>query len=303
MPETKMKTAFAEVTKTDEGARTITALASTGCVDRSGETIDPAAFKQSLGTYRRNPVLLAGHVYASESGEPTVIGKVLKIAVTQRGLPFEARFAETDLADQYWQLYQGGFMRAFSVGFLPKKWESRRMEIDGEYRAVRAYTEVELLEISAVAVPANAEALSRMAQQGNAAASMALQTIRPAGQPRRSQRTRQPAGGGARGLIDGTLRRVEDQAYAIQQAFEEQVKGAGLPTTMAAKLGDGLAGVGLKLQGLVEEIMLLRGELADPGSKYAKALLSGEFDCTPCGHSKPADRGARRGRGRGRRDR
>jgi hypothetical protein len=66
-------------------------------------------------------------------------------------------FAQTDLSEQYWQLYSTGFMRAVSIGFLPKAW--RDVLEDG--KRIREFTEVELLEISAVAVPANPDALVR----------------------------------------------------------------------------------------------------------------------------------------------
>ena len=139
----------------DVERRALRALASVGTLDRAGEIIEPAAFERSLEVYRANPVIMAGHVYGGASGEPTVIGRATKIHVEPDGLPFEMQFAETDLADQYWQLYRGGFMRAFSVGFLPGKSDTR--QVDG--RAARVHTEVELLEISAVAVPANRDSL------------------------------------------------------------------------------------------------------------------------------------------------
>jgi hypothetical protein len=50
-------------------------------------------------------------------------------------------------------------MRAFSVGFVPLEWKDDR---DPKYGDVRTYTNIELLEISAVPVPCNRAALSRM---------------------------------------------------------------------------------------------------------------------------------------------
>jgi hypothetical protein len=49
--------------------------------------------------------------------------------------------------------------RAFSIGFIPKQSEFRI--INGE--RVRVHTEIELLELSAVAVPSNRDALSKVA--------------------------------------------------------------------------------------------------------------------------------------------
>jgi hypothetical protein len=54
-------------------------------------------------------------------------------------------------------------MRAFSVGFLVHGWELRRFEDEetGEPYKARVFTDVELIEISAVAVPANREAVAK----------------------------------------------------------------------------------------------------------------------------------------------
>ncbi|HWH71125.1 MAG TPA: HK97 family phage prohead protease, partial [Candidatus Sulfotelmatobacter sp.] len=53
-------------------------------------------------------------------------------------------------------LYAGGFLRAVSVGFVPLRWEVGAA--DAAFR--RRYLEQELLEVSAVAIPANPEALA-----------------------------------------------------------------------------------------------------------------------------------------------
>ncbi|HWQ90753.1 MAG TPA: HK97 family phage prohead protease, partial [Clostridia bacterium] len=53
-------------------------------------------------------------------------------------------------------LYKGGFLNAVSVGFVPIRWENGGE--DSGFR--RKYVEQELLEVSAVAIPANPEALA-----------------------------------------------------------------------------------------------------------------------------------------------
>ena len=67
-------------------------------------------------------------------------------------------FAETALGEEYWQLYKDKHMRAFSIGFIPLEWKDERDQQQGD---IRTYTNIELLEISAVPVPSNRRALAQ----------------------------------------------------------------------------------------------------------------------------------------------
>jgi hypothetical protein len=57
-------------------------------------------------------------------------------------------------------LYRSGYQRGVSVGFKPLQYEERRHEKTGAFLGIR-FLEQELLETSAVPVPANANALRR----------------------------------------------------------------------------------------------------------------------------------------------
>ena len=59
-------------------------------------------------------------------------------------------------------LYRGGYLRAASVGFVPIRWE------DGKDKSAfkRKYVEQELLEVSAVGIPANPNALALAVKDG-----------------------------------------------------------------------------------------------------------------------------------------
>lgn len=141
----------------DLAARTVTAYASTGVMDRHGTVIEPSAFKKAMKGYMANPVILASHSHWWDNGEPPVIGKVIDWSIDEKGLLVTVQFARGGVADLYWMRYAEGFMRAFSVGFRPTKIEKRQREDkSGEFVV---FLEVELYEISAVAVPSNPEAL------------------------------------------------------------------------------------------------------------------------------------------------
>lgn len=146
----------------DEDKRQIHFICSTGDIDRYGEIVEPEAYRSSIDAFMRNPIFAAGHVYIGQSGEPTVIGHWVKVWISERGLEGIAQFDDEDeLAKRYWNLYRKGHLRAVSVGFIARRWDMRDMDIEKERQRVRVFTDVDLLEISAVAIPANENALVR----------------------------------------------------------------------------------------------------------------------------------------------
>jgi len=142
------KTFVVETRAFDDETRTFEAVASTEAPDRWGDVVKQDGWE--LDNFKKNPVLLWMHKY----DEPP-IGKVVDIRVEGGKLVFKAQFADEGthpLADTAYQLYKQGILRAFSVGFIPK-------EFDHNEHGGYTYRRQELLEISAVTVPANQEAL------------------------------------------------------------------------------------------------------------------------------------------------
>lgn len=121
-------------------------VASTKDQDRMGDVIEPTAFANLQEYLSRNPVILFAH----DSYRPP-IGKAVAGEVTDRGLLLKIVFANTQFAQEIKQLYDEGFMNAFSVGALP-------IEADRSDSGT-VYKKVDLLEVSAVPIPANAHAL------------------------------------------------------------------------------------------------------------------------------------------------
>lgn len=129
---------------------TISGVFSTGGQDRQGETIDQNGWK--LDEYMQNPVVLFAH----DHYQPAV-GRVIELAKDGNGnlvgtIQFAAK--EYDFAMTLFNLYKGGFMKAFSVGFINDKYE-----IDQENDTVTLLVNT-LYELSCVNVPANAMALA-----------------------------------------------------------------------------------------------------------------------------------------------
>ncbi len=129
--------------------REIVGMITTNSIDRYGEVVDPAG--AMLDKYRKNPVVLLNHI---TWGLP--IGKNIWIKAEPNGLLAKTRFADTREGADVFRLYDEGFMKAWSIGFLPLQWNDG--SAGSGFR--RQFTQWELLEYSAVTVPANPDAVS-----------------------------------------------------------------------------------------------------------------------------------------------
>ena len=150
-------------------------VASTATLDRYHEIIEPAGWR--LDSYRRNPVFQNAHNYGDIL---FTLGKALSTEVRLvRGRPAlcqRIQFATevNPIARIAYGLYSGGFLNAVSVGFIPLKWEDGQREggaSDSGASPRRRYLEQELLEVSAVAIPANPDALALGVKSGAVAKS------------------------------------------------------------------------------------------------------------------------------------
>lgn len=154
-----------EVRGIDESKRQVTGLLSNDSIDRYGEVVLPSAFAKSLDRFMLNPKFMAQHVYGAPDGSPTSIGHWADVKITKEGLIGTAQFlpAGDALADAWWFRFVNKAVRTFSVGFMTRSWEMRPVSIDGETKMIRHFTGADLLEVSAVEIPANADALVRSA--------------------------------------------------------------------------------------------------------------------------------------------
>lgn len=149
-----------EVRSFDDATRTIIFVASSEAEDRYGDIIRVKGWKTD--NYMKNPVFLWGH----RSGDPP-IGKCVELHMeggSKPALVQKIEFASKDVypfADTIYQLYKGKFMNAVSVGFMPLERPKPIMDKDGEETGGYEFSNQELMELSAVPIPANAEALQR----------------------------------------------------------------------------------------------------------------------------------------------
>lgn len=121
-------------------------VGSTPATDRVGDVIEQTGW--DVRNYKRNPVVLYAHDYSA-----LPVGRTESITLRDGSLIFRVRFASHARAKEVETMYREGFLSAVSVGFRALETE-RNKGADG-YRIKRA----ELLELSCVPVPCNAEAL------------------------------------------------------------------------------------------------------------------------------------------------
>ncbi len=137
---------------------TVTFVLSTDDVDRHGDVVSAEGWR--LEAYRQNPVLLWAHDYRHPA-----IGRAVSVWSEPHRLLAKMEFAPSVFAQEVAALYASGFQWGVSVGFRPIRYEERRDARTGVCIGLR-YLEQELLEVSAVPVPANRSALRRGAGDG-----------------------------------------------------------------------------------------------------------------------------------------
>jgi len=143
------KEVITDVAATAEG---LNFILSTAAVDRHGDTVSQAGWK--LDNYRKNPVVLFGH----DQNSPPVGRAPVVVVEGDKLIAKGVEFTPKDLSPfgfMIGEMYRKGFMNAVSVGFLPAKFK----ENDERGGLAMDFEEQELLEFSAVPVPANPEAL------------------------------------------------------------------------------------------------------------------------------------------------
>jgi HK97 family phage prohead protease len=159
-----------EVKSVDDDKRIIRGIATTPSVDRMGDIIEPE------GVQFKNPMpLLWQHKHDQPIGH-TTFGKP-----TKSGIPFEAEFVHPDKVEsvglkdrlqEAWDSVKTKLVRAVSIGFRPIEYAF--MNEGGIH-----YLETEVYELSAVTIPANADALINQIKsvQGDAGVLRALKAV------------------------------------------------------------------------------------------------------------------------------
>ena len=123
-------------------------------LDRDSEVLKPQGAQ--LKNFKKNPVFLWAHNWWQALPS---IGKVIKMkkdSESFRGV-VEFDLGNDQFAEMIYNKYKDGFLNAVSVGFIPLAVDTEPI-VDGQQGFT--YTKYEILEVSAVPVPSNPDALS-----------------------------------------------------------------------------------------------------------------------------------------------
>jgi len=147
------------------GERRLQFTTTTGSVDRSGDTVNPAGCT-NLKSFHKTGVVLWAH----DSSLPP-IARPIKAWREDNSIKSVAEFMPPDMdhplgrgfGNTVYRYFLEGFMKSVSIGFLPSEWkwsdeEGREYGID--------FQKWEKLEFSPVPIPANREAVVELAQKG-----------------------------------------------------------------------------------------------------------------------------------------
>lgn len=142
-----------EISSYNDEERKIVFIASTATTDRQGDVIRVNGWKFDM------PVTSIPFQWAHDYSQPP-IGVLTRAWVENEKFYVEVKFIEKDIyqfADMIYRMYKSGYMNAVSVGFNPSDYEVMK-DADGNMTGIDFKSQV-LLEVSAVPVPANPEAL------------------------------------------------------------------------------------------------------------------------------------------------
>lgn len=128
----------------------IEGYASTTDVDRMGDVIPSYAWELGLGNFLKNPIILAYHDHSKP------VGRMIEHRVDSKGLWIKARVSAA--AEDVFNLVKDSVLTGFSVGFRVKD-ATYNPETD-----IFIITELELIEISLVSVPANQHTLFNLSK-------------------------------------------------------------------------------------------------------------------------------------------
>jgi HK97 family phage prohead protease len=137
-----------EIKSVDDGAeRIVTGIASSVSADRMNDVVVPGGAKFALPL----PLL-------HQHNQDSPIGEVFDAVVTGKQIRVKARIAKDsglDYVENAWKQIRARLVKGFSIGFRPIKAEA--LDPDRPWDGFK-FLEWEWLELSAVTVPANADA-------------------------------------------------------------------------------------------------------------------------------------------------
>lgn len=135
----------------------IEGFANKAVKDRGNDIVTPAAYKNGLENFEKNPVLLFDH-------NPAIpVGKVTDVKIREDGLFIRAELSNSDdeITKRVRNLVKEGILKTFSIGFDP-------IEENKDDEGTNIISKLELYEVSIVGIPMNQESTFSVIQKGMA---------------------------------------------------------------------------------------------------------------------------------------
>lgn len=144
----------AVIQSADKNEKTITCIIVSNQTNRGKRKVDVKGCQYD--DYLKSPVVLAFH------DDERVIGRCQWLKFTEEGIIAKFEFRDSELANDIYDLYKGGFLTSWSIGFLPVTWNYE----EEEGQEIIHITKWILLEVSAVSIPMDANAITLALDQG-----------------------------------------------------------------------------------------------------------------------------------------
>lgn len=206
-----------QVKAVDEEKRIIRGIATTPSPDRIGDIVEP------LGVKFSNPMPL---LWQHKADKP--VGTVTFDKPSKDGITFEARLAPIsepgalkDRIDEAWQSVKAGLVRAVSIGFRAIEYAF----IEGT-NGIR-FTETEVMELSLVTIPANADATITAIKSIDTNVRAAIGKL---------DSENRPVPPGASGKSTKTVKSLKPEERTMAKSISEQI--SAFEATRAAKAAE-----------------------------------------------------------------
>ncbi|WOI85988.1 HK97 family phage prohead protease [Rhodococcus qingshengii] len=223
----------------DKENKTIRFKISDNSVDRYGEVVDQDSW--SFKNFLKNPIMLWNH--KSYDVEPEhVLGSWSDLSIEKDGTYATAHFDDdiNPKADTVFKQLVKGTLRCVSVGFIP-----HTLEFDNDTPVLK---DCELLEISIVPIPANANAVALAYKEGSLARKDALWMLKSMQD-------------GAKALEEQIAKRnMPEGEERNMDELKTEIKAL---TELVTQLGQTVTTLSTNVEGVVADVAEVKGTVAE----------------------------------------
>jgi len=193
--------------------RKIEGFISTDDLDCYRDIVVSTAFETAIPAFMRNPMVCYMHDWYQ------AIGKALELEIQEKGLFGSVYISET--AETIWKLIEEGILKAFSYSYdFPNGDADWTMHGD-----VRVITNLELLEISVVTIPANSFALFEQAKSKSIVIPAPYDHIRLFGERRTEPEKKEKPDGGSDPSEQGKSQPIKVEVKSMPPKDDDKFTG------------------------------------------------------------------------------